>query len=364
MKEQMNMVIKGAVLSLFLLLFAGASAQMTIHVINVGQGNCVFVEGPKVDGKRRTLIFDGGKSERSYEIVDYLTRLGYMPDKTVIDYMVVSHKDADHFEGFMGLLSAGYDIDTFYHSGSDKVQKDYDTEFIPQVKKLARKLYVMKPGYSINMGNRALITCMVSGGQLIGGEVIEDLSENDKSIGLLFEYGDFEFFSAGDLGGGKFAADEKCTNRSTSQKNIESSLLRAMQRERFIERDKGIEVLHVSHHGSESSTNYEFMNGMSPTVAVISVGQNQSTTYQHPRIDIVERVLMAQAPCITAPPALVLQTEEGLDKGKTSFEGLVVGDIIIEVDASGDYKISTTGEFEGTSTDSVPPGLWGEFKKD
>jgi len=329
---------------------------MTIHVINVGQGNCIFVEGPRASGKRTTMIFDGGKEARGFEIIDYLKSIGYPPGSK-IDYMVVSHKDADHFEGFIKLLEEGYKIGAFYDNGSKKNQVDYDSTLIPLVENQSDKMYTMKPGYNFNIGNGALVTCMVSAGNILGGKVISNLSENDKSIGLLFEYGEFEFFSAGDLGGGEFSEDKSCTHRSTGQKNIESPLLEAMLDEGFIDKQDGIEILHVSHHGSESSTNYEFMNGLSPAVAVLSVGLNQSKSYEHPRVDIVESVLMAKANCITAKPALVLQTEDGLNSTKTSNKGFAVGDIVIDVFNSGNYRISATGKLMSNYDERSKVGL-------
>ena len=62
----------------------------------------------------------------------------------------------------------------------------------------------------------------------------------------------------------------------------------------------GIEVLDVNHHGSESSTNHEYMNRLTPTVAVINTGSGQGSNFRHPRVDVVENVLMAQGDCITA----------------------------------------------------------------
>ena len=73
----------------------------------------------------------------------------------------------------------------------------------------------------------------------------------------------------------------------------------------------GVEVMHVAHHGSESSTNFDFMNRLTPMVACISVGGGQPSNYLLPRKNVVENVLLAQAHCITASPALVLQTDDG-----------------------------------------------------
>ncbi len=329
--------------------------QMTIHVINVGQGNSVLVQGPPVNGVRKTILFDGGKEERSNELTGYLRRIGYDPTVTTFDFMVVSHKDEDHYGGFIPLLNAGYDVDVYYHNSHSK-KRGYD-DLIDLVDAKTRNKYVMQPGYELDLGGGAKATCVISDGKIIGGESEANLSENDRSIGLLFEYKGFEFFSAGDLGGGDNAAETRCTNRSTTQKDLETPLVNALVRQRVIERDKGIEVLHVSHHGSESSTNSTFMNIMSPQLAVISVGQNQGWNYEHPRYDVVDRVLMSSVSCIDVEPALVLQTEEGRESGKTSFSGFAVGDITIDVYGDGSYRITSTGDFLGGSDESRRAGL-------
>ena len=358
----MKGLTKGTLLFSLLLFTSGLWAQMTIHVINVGQGNCVFVQGPPVNGVRKTLIFDGGKPERGDEIIDYLQRLKYEPGKTTFDFMVVSHKDEDHYGGLITTLNAGYEVDEFYHNSNSR-KSGYD-DLVALIKQKAKKKYVMQPGHELDLGGGAKATCVISAGKLIGGEFFDKLSENDKSIGLLFEYKGFEFFSAGDLGGGENAADKRCTNRSTGQKDLETPLAEAMVRHRLLDRNKGIEVLHVSHHGSESSTNSAFMNLMSPSLAVISVGQNQSSNYQHPRYDVVDRVLLAGAPCINVYPALVLQTEDGLESPKTSFSGYAVGDIVIIVPGDGTYMVTATGELKSKRDESKDANLPVTFKID
>ncbi|MEQ8470685.1 MAG: MBL fold metallo-hydrolase [Marinoscillum sp.] len=348
-------LIYNSVLLGLILITCQVQAQMTIHVINVGQGNCVLVQGPQVDGVRKTILFDGGKEERGEELLDYLERIGYEPSNTTFDYMVVSHKDEDHYGGFIPLLNAGYDVDAYYHN-SHSPKRGYD-DLVNLIDQKARKKHVMQPGYELDLGGGAKATCVITAGKIIGGESVGNLSENDRSIGLLFEYKGFEFFSAGDLGGGDNSAETNCTHRSTGQKDLETPLVNAMVRQRILERDKGIEVLHVGHHGSESSTNSTFMNLMSPSLAVISIGQNQGWNYEHPRYDIVDRVLMATVSCIEVEPALVLQTEEGRQSDKTSFSGYAVGDIIIDVYGDGTYRVTSTGEFLGGVDESRQAGL-------
>ncbi|HNX96047.1 MAG TPA: hypothetical protein PKK12_00050, partial [Candidatus Aminicenantes bacterium] len=166
--------------------------------------------------------------------------------------------------------------------------------------------------------------------------------ENDRSVGLLLQYGKFDYLATGDLGGG----DESCTGHSTSQVDVESKLVETIMPGGSypLLGQYGVEVMHVAHHGSESSTNSTFMNRLTPRVAVISAGAGQSSSQAHPRQDVVENVLLAQSACVTAPAALVLQTEEGEPIGsETSTAGHCVGDLVITTDGETSYRIEADG---------------------
>ena len=155
-------------------------------------------------------------------------------------------------------------------------------------------------------------------------------NENDRSIAVLVKYGAFEYLWASDLGGG----DDACTGRSTTQVNVETSVIQAIVPggANPLIFSGGIDVLHVNHHGSESSTNPTYFNLAAPSLAVIGTGDGQSTGWDLPRIDVVDDVLLGAA-CVTAPNALVLQTEEGNPAGATlSTSGYCVGNIVVTTD--------------------------------
>lgn len=87
------------------------------------------------------------------------------------------------------------------------------------------------------------------------------------------------------------------------------------------------------------------MNKLTPRVACISVGAGQLSNWWHPRKDVVEKVLLASASCVTAPAALVLQSEEGAPIGtETSTAGYCVGDITIATDGETLYQIEADGK--------------------
>jgi hypothetical protein len=106
----------------------------------------------------------------------------------------------------------------------------------------------------------------------------------------------------------------------------------------------GVEVLHVNHHGSESSTNPDYMNLLTPKYACIATGSGQSPDYMFPRHDVVDNVLRAGVYCVTAPPAIVLQNEEGYPAGSlTSYTGYCLGDYTIKTAGAINYIINGNG---------------------
>src|SRR5205823_1964304 len=168
----------------------------------------------------------------------------------------------------------------------------------------------MPVGTVIPLGNGAKITCVARNGQIIGGSSVAVTDENDRWIALLIQYGGFDYLWASDLGGGS----DTCTGRSTTQVDVESSVIRAISPGGAFPLISagGIDLLHVNHHGSESSTNPTYFNLADPDVAIIGVVDGESSGWDLPRIDVVEHVLGAQSTArVTAPPTVVLQTGEG-----------------------------------------------------
>src|SRR5581483_7780577 len=128
----------------------------------------------------------------------------------------------------------------------------------------------------------------------------------------------------------------------------------------------GIDLLHVNHHGSESSTNPDYFNGADPAVAIIGVGDGESAGWDLPRIDVVEHVLLAQSTaCITAPPTVVLQTEEGNPIGSlASHAGYCVGNIKITTDGVNIFTVSADGAVHQGPNELAASGLPRSFTID
>lgn len=91
-KKIISFVILIIFLSIFVVLFIPKSLK--IHFVDVGQGDCCFIETPG----NKTILIDGGGSEFGSYDVGKNTLLPYILDRgyTKIDYIFISHFDTDH----------------------------------------------------------------------------------------------------------------------------------------------------------------------------------------------------------------------------------------------------------------------------
>jgi beta-lactamase superfamily II metal-dependent hydrolase len=328
------------VLVFFLAAFPLFAQQLEIHYIDVGWGGSVFIKGP--DGT--TVLMEAGNTGMGTNyVVPYLKSIGVQPANG-LDYVIGGHQHCDHIGGLDEVINAGYNVHfKQYSNGSSYASSCVDGWNAAAASTTAGAPVPMPVGTVIPLGNGATITCIARNGSIIGGGSVAVSDENDRSIALLIHYGGFDYLWASDLGGGS----DSCTGRSTTQTNVETSVIRAISpggASPLISAG-GIDVLHVNHHGSESSTNPDYFNMADPAVAIIGVGDGESSGWDLPRIDVVEHVLFAQsASCITAPPTYVLQTEEGNPIGSlASHAGYCVGNIKITTDGINIFTVSADG---------------------
>lgn len=331
----------------------GISAQnLEIHTINVGWGCSVLVKGPN----GTTVLLDGGDTGMgTNRVVPYLQGIGISAG-TGLDYIIAGHQHCDHIGGLDEVINAGYNVHVKnYYNGSTATSTCVTGFNNAAATTTAGSPVAMPVGTVINLGSGATLTCIVRNGSIIGGGSISVSDENDRSIGILIQYGGFDYIWASDLGGGSDA----CTGRSTSQKNIETSMIQAISPggANPLITSGGIDVMHVNHHGSESSTNPTYFSTAKPEVAIIGVGGGQSSGFELPRIKTVDNVLLGSG-CITVPTALVLQSEDGNPSGaNTSFSGYSVGNIVVTTNGQTTYTVDADGSVSQGSNEYVSAGL-------
>jgi beta-lactamase superfamily II metal-dependent hydrolase len=333
------------------------SGLLEIHYINVGWGTAVLIIGP--DGTR--ILMDGGRDNMGTgRVVPYMQSMNLLPSDG-LHYILASHQHSDHIAGLTEAMIFGYDVTgEVYYNGSD-YQTSYVTAFFNAAAQTsAGPAQAIGLGVVIQLGDSATATCVCRDGYVVGRGYISGShdNENDRSIGILIKYRNFEYIFAGDLGGGDI--DNACTGRNTNQIDVEGPMAQAIMpggQYPLLTTD-GVEVLHVNHHGSESSMNSDYMDYLTPAIACISTGSGQSPDYMFPRQDVVDNVLLSTVFCVSADPAMVLQSEEGQPSGTlTSFSGFCVGNIKITTAGISTFTIMADGQVTEGPDERTPAGL-------
>jgi len=226
---------------------------LEVTFFDIGQGDAIFIETPQ----RHQILIDGGPDS----IV--LEKLGKeMPfwDRT-IDLIILTHPEHDHMAGLIQVLKR-YKVENILWTGVARNTSEYN-EWIRLIKNEGAKIKIAQADQKIicseNYPDKTQIDILFPPENLEGKEV---KNTNNTSIIARLVVGGNSFLFTGD-----------------AYKSVEKKLL-----EKEIEIDS--DVLKVGHHGSKTSSSEEFIKEVSPEIAVISAGKNNS--YGHPHQETLE----------------------------------------------------------------------------
>lgn len=214
--------------------------KMIIHYIDVGQGDCILIQ---VNNKN--LLIDSGPSTNRKDLLNYLKKINIKK----FDYIIATHPHDDHI-GNMDTIIKRYNVEKFY---SPKVTTSSDTfdSLLSALVDKNLKINVLKKGTNqINLGKNANLKVLSPKKDFTS----DNLNNYSPIIKINFLNNSFLF--TGDA--------------ETSDENLVL----------FENNDLKADVLKVGHHGSSTSTSLDFLNSVDPSVAIISVGKNNS--YGHP----------------------------------------------------------------------------------
>ena len=235
--------------------------------MDVGQGDGILIR----TGGGTNILIDGGSSDNSqvgeYVISPVLRYYG----AAHIGYAFVTHSDKDHVSGLLYLLeteNTGVRIDNV-------VLPMYGVqEGLEEIKQAAEKsginVIYMKKGDTLVaarsgvLSNNGRDTAKISLSFLYPGPETGINDINELSAVIRLDYLSYKMLFTGDIG-------------ETGEKYLlgEGTDIKA-------------DVLKVGHHGSRYSSCDEFLDSVSPKIAVISAGEGNS--YGHPHQETVERL--------------------------------------------------------------------------
>jgi competence protein ComEC len=262
-----GLVVCSLLIALFPFAPAWSPGKLEFSVLDVGQGDSLFVVSPH--GK--TMLIDGGGAfggfggQRDHGIdpgeeavSPYLWSRGFQK----IDVVALTHAHQDHLGGLTAVLEN-------FRVGHLWIGREVHSQALANVAKLARDRKI-----PIEHETRANAFAWDDvQGKFLWPEpssaAPSDAARNDDSLVLRLRYKDRALMLPGDA--------EKEAEREMLSENAEDELQ--------------AEVLKIGHHGSKNSTTAEFLAAVKPRVAVISVGEDNP--YGHPNAELLERLANA-----------------------------------------------------------------------
>ena len=228
-------------------LYDGTCENVEIHFIDLdAMGDSTLIDC----GDFEVLIDAGLKSAGSNIIIPYLE--DYVTDG-VIELVIATHPDADHFGGFIGLSGSNgifeeYTIERILDFGYDKSTTTYSQyEALRDVEgalycsgdDALNSLNLCQPYFTIT---EDLILRVIDTGHYDGEDTTND---NENSIVVLLEHGDLSYLFTGDA---EFNAELIMSSSLTH-----------------------VDVYKAGHHGSNTASSTALLNAITPDTVIMSL---------------------------------------------------------------------------------------------
>ena len=220
------------------------SQGLEVHYLDVGQADCILLQCGGAN-----MLIDGGNVEDSDLVVAYLLEQGV----TALDLVVNTHAHEDHVGSLPGVLAV-FETKNVWCPVQEYGSSCFE-DFVKYADQQELELVRPQPGSTFPLGG-ATVTVL--------GPVKDYDDTNDTSIVLRVDYGLTGFVFTGD-----------------AETQSEKDILEAGY-------DVSATVLKVGHHGSETSSGYQWLRAVDAEYAVIQVGEGNS--YDHPHEIILSRL--------------------------------------------------------------------------
>lgn len=236
------------VIYIFYLNWTSSNTKLTFAVLNVGQGDALFIESPT--GVQ--ILIDGGPPRK---ILSELSRIMPLFDRS-IDAIIITNPDQDHIAGFLDVLEV-YKVGQVFESGTVNDSKTFQN-LLTEIKNQNIPKLLAKQDMKLHLGGDAVLEI------LFPDRDVSTWTPNDGSVVVKLTYGQSSIMLMGD------------STIKTEQIVLSQNEPGALQST----------ILKVGHHGSRTSTSDLFVQAVLPKYAVISNGK--SNKYGHPHQEVLD----------------------------------------------------------------------------
>ena len=221
---------------------------LTFAMLDVGQGDALFIESPT----GTQILVDGGPPRK---ILSALPRVMSPFDRS-IDAIIITNPDLDHIGGFLEVLKK-YKVGQVFEPGTFNESKTYEN-LEREIKNKNIPNTLARQGMRLDIGGGAVIDI------LFPDRDVSWWDANEGSIVAKLTYGEISIMLTGDA----TSETEKVVLEDYAAGKLASDILK------------------VGHHGSRTSSSSEFVKAVSPSQVLISNGKDNK--YGHPHQEVLD----------------------------------------------------------------------------
>ena len=247
---------------------AEAKGQLTISMLDIGQGDAVLIQtGAKnilIDTGDDKYYEDGKKGKENTQLLTELQKLKI----DHIDTLVMTHAHADHI-GKADKVIAQYGVKELVYNGIPSTSK-YFINALKAAKANGTQQVKVKAGDVLDFGNGVSFEIVSPSQGLIDEDTAaikakKKVDVNNESVVGRLTFGNFAMLFTGDAEG-------------PVEKEMVASYGKKLK----------CQVLKAGHHGSKTSSTAEFLKLVQPESVVMSLGVNNQ--YGHPHEALLNRL--------------------------------------------------------------------------
>jgi len=231
--------------------YENSHRKFTFAMLDVGQGDALFIESPT----GTQILIDSGPPGK---ILGQLAKVMPPFDRS-LDAIILSHPDQDHIGGLVDVLK-NYKVGKVFDPGIADDSKTYQN-LEDEIKKQNIPNILARRGMRLDMGAGTFIDILFPDRDVYTWET------NKGSVVAKLSYGKTTIMLTGDAP----IETEKIILSENSSSQLKSDILK------------------VGHHGSHNSSSLGFIKAISPKYSLISVGKDNK--YGHPHQDVLDILL-------------------------------------------------------------------------
>lgn len=264
LKQKNRKIIVIIMLTVLIINLFPTPKKLRINFIDVGQGDSTLI---RTETNKVILIDSGGSTASSSFDVGNKVLLPYLLDRRIkkIDFIIVSHFDADHCQAFETVID-NINVRKVVVCKQSMITQEY-LNIINKCKKKNIKIIVVERGDKLKIDKRAEFEILHPGERFLddgkGG-----LNANAIVCKMNYKLNNGKIFSI------LFTGDIEVE----AEKELEQVYGKKLK----------ADILKIAHHGSKTSSREEFIKLVSPKIALIGVGENNK--FGHPADITLERL--------------------------------------------------------------------------